>query len=106
MTNAQGIQQPGQLLVWDYPISDLYTTLWKAIQTAEMPNTDADGIQKVLNSGENGISEFALMSDANFNRYAAMTDCRLKSVGNEFSRKPYAIAVQSGSKLRDEISAV
>lgn len=38
-------------------------------------------------------------------KYAVMTNCDLQSVGNEFSRKPLALAVQQGSKLKDELSS-
>ena len=38
-------------------------------------------------------------------KYAILTNCKLQQVGTEFSRKPYAIAVQSGSGLKDQISA-
>ncbi len=42
--------------------------------------------------------------DATETRYAALVDCRLQQIGLEFSRKPYAIAVQQGSPLKDELS--
>ncbi|XP_076335865.1 ionotropic receptor 25a-like isoform X2 [Tachypleus tridentatus] len=34
-------------------------------------------------------------------KYAAFSDCDLQVIGNEFSRKPMAIAVREGSYLRD-----
>ena len=37
-------------------------------------------------------------------QYAILTNCELQQIGTEFSRKPYAIAVQSGSAMRDEFS--
>lgn len=37
-------------------------------------------------------------------QYKANLDCNLTLVGEEFSRKPYAIAVQEGSVLRDQLS--
>lgn len=33
-----------------------------------------------------------------------MIDCDLQMVGDEFSRKPYAIAVQQGSPLKDQFN--
>jgi len=33
-----------------------------------------------------------------------MIDCHLQMVGDEFSRKPYAIAVQQGSPLKDQFN--
>ena len=40
-------------------------------------------------------------------RYLAMTNCDLQVVGNEedeFSKKPYALAVQKGSPLKDQLN--
>lgn len=36
--------------------------------------------------------------------YLVMTSCDFISVGNQFSRKPYALAVQKGSPLKDQLS--
>ena len=33
-----------------------------------------------------------------------MTECDLQMVGDEFSRKPYALAVQQGSPLKDQLN--
>lgn len=33
-----------------------------------------------------------------------MINCDLQMVGDEFSRKPYAIAVQQGSPLKDQFN--
>ena len=45
-------------------------------------------------------------ADATTNKYATYTNCDLWEVGEEFSRKPYALAVQEGSPLRSELSNV
>ena len=38
-------------------------------------------------------------------KYAVLTDpCTLEEIGEEFSRKPYALAVQKGSPLKDMLS--
>ena len=39
-----------------------------------------------------------------FYRYLSMTQCDLQMVGDEFSRKPYALAVQQGSPLKDQLN--
>ena len=44
--------------------------------------------------------------DATQNKYSTQTDCDLWEVGEEFSRKPYALAVQEGSSLKNELSTV
>ena len=46
-----------------------------------------------------------MKGDATEIKYATITNCNLMSVGTEFSRKPYAIAVQTGHPLKDEISS-
>ena len=45
------------------------------------------------------------VGDATQNKYATLTDCKLWEVGEEFSRKPYALAVQEGSPLKNELSS-
>ena len=54
---------------------------------------------KGMNSSINWHFEHA--GDATDIRYAALTNCDLQMVGEEFSRKPYALAVQQGSPLKD-----
>lgn len=49
-------------------------------------------------------SGFAYLGDATDIRYLTMTSCDLQMVGEEFSRKPYAIAVQQGSPLKDQFN--
>ena len=36
--------------------------------------------------------------------YQVMTNCDFQLVGEEFSRKPYALAVQQGSPLKDQLN--
>ncbi len=38
-------------------------------------------------------------------KYATLTNCKLQQVGSEFSRKPYAVAVQTGHPLKEHLSA-
>ena len=47
----------------------------------------------------------ACAGDATQNKYATLVDCDLWEVGEEFSRKPYALAVQEGSPLKNELSS-
>lgn len=47
---------------------------------------------------------FAFLGDATDIRYQVLTNCDLQIVGEEFSRKPYAIAVQQGSPLKDQFN--
>ncbi|XP_059149035.1 ionotropic receptor 25a-like [Physella acuta] len=87
-----------QLAVWDYPVSDKYTKLWDAMNKYGFPQSNEAAISRVL--GE----DFAFISDATFNKYQMFINCDLLEVGEEFSRKPYALAVQNGSPLLGELS--
>lgn len=91
-----------KLAVWEYPISDKYTKLWQAMQKTGMPNSLDEAVARVRNSTP--ASAFAYIGDATNNRYMEMINCDLQVVGDEFSRKPYAIAVQQGSPLKDEFN--
>lgn len=91
-----------KLAVWDYPVSDKYTKMWQAMQEAGLPNTLEEAVARVRNS--TAATGFAFLGDATDIRYLVMTNCDLQIVGEEFSRKPYAIAVQQGSPLKDQFN--
>lgn len=59
-------------------------------------------LERVRNSSAG--TGFAFIGDATDIRYLEMTSCDLQVVGDEFSRKPYAIAVQQGSPLKDQFN--
>lgn len=59
-------------------------------------------VERVRNS--TSATGFAFIGDATDIRYLEMTNCDLQVVGEEFSRKPYAIAVQQGSPLKDQFN--
>ena len=52
--------------------------------------------------GSIGLSMTRILfsGDATDIRYECLVNCNLKMVGREFSRKPYALAVQKGSQLK------
>ncbi|UYV75242.1 hypothetical protein LAZ67_12003078 [Cordylochernes scorpioides] len=93
-----------KLAVWDYPVSDKYTKIWWTMQESGMPVTFEEGIQRVKDSKGNQDG-FAFIADSTQVKYATMTNCDLVAVGNEFSRKPLALAVQQGSPLKDQLSS-
>lgn len=89
-------EERSKFAVWDYPISDKYTKIWSQIKQVGLPSDSATGIQRVKDSTlDDG---FALLADANTIRYAVMTDCRLKAIGDEFSRKPVALGLKKGDE--------
>lgn len=42
--------------------------------------------------------------DATDIKYQTLTNCDFQIVGEEFSKKPYGIAVQQGSPLKDQFN--
>ncbi|RUS82782.1 hypothetical protein EGW08_009446 [Elysia chlorotica] len=87
-----------KLAVWDYPVSDKYTKLWNTMKNSRFPDNATSAVERVLEGN------FAFISDATSNKYQTLINCDLWEVGEEFSRKPYALAVQEGSSLRGELS--
>ena len=88
-----------QLAVWDYPVSDKYTKMLQAMEEAGFPDSIEEAVQRVRRLKTN--NEFAYIGDSTIIKYLTMTNCDLVQVGEDFSRKPYAIAVQQGSPLKD-----
>ncbi len=43
-------QERAQLAVWDYPVSDTYTNMWRYMQEAGLPNTTTEAKDRVLDS--------------------------------------------------------
>ncbi|XP_017461181.1 PREDICTED: ionotropic receptor 25a-like, partial [Rhagoletis zephyria] len=93
-----------KLAVWDYPVSDKYTKIWSQILEAKMPQSWAEGLRRVKNDEQNS-EQFAFISESTMVKYAVMTNCDLQNIGNEFSRKPLALAVQQNSDLKDKLSS-
>ena len=119
-----------KLAVWDYPVSDKFTNMWAAMAQSDFPANFEEAKARILSDDEEfafiGKFKFGnihqkmtiitiltifelrtclFLGDATQNKYATLTDCDLWQVGEEFSRKPYALAVQEGSPLKNEISS-
>nr|QNL15113.1 ionotropic receptor 25a [Aulacocentrum confusum] len=94
-----------QLAVWDYPVSDRYTKMFEAMKESGFPTSRDEAVARVRKQLQNhSATDFAFIGDATAIRYLEMTTCDLIMVGDEFSRKPYAIAVQQGSPLKDQFN--
>ncbi|GMS90114.1 hypothetical protein PENTCL1PPCAC_12289 [Pristionchus entomophagus] len=89
-----------RLAVWDYPVSDKYTNMWRYMKECGLPETIEDAIQRVFNAPDG----FAYIGDATEIKYATLTHCNLQQIGTEFSRKPFAMAVHPGHPLKNDIS--
>ncbi|CAF4958003.1 unnamed protein product [Pieris macdunnoughi] len=94
-----------ELDVSEYPVSTKYTKMWEAMTEAGMPKTEEEAIARV-EASKSSREGFAWITDASDVRYLVMKNCDLQMVGNEFSKKPYAIAVQNGSPLKDQFDRV
>ncbi|XP_043269218.1 ionotropic receptor 25a [Venturia canescens] len=91
-----------KLAVWDYPVSDKYTKMFQAMKEAKFPANLSEALDRVQRKTVS--TEFAFIGDATDIRYLYLTECNYVIVGEEFSRKPYAIAVQQGSPLKDQLN--
>ncbi|XP_043249876.1 ionotropic receptor 25a [Colletes gigas] len=87
--------------VWDYPIKEQYGHILQAITQVGPVASAEEGFRKVIES-EN--SEFAFIHDSSAIKYEVTRNCNLTEVGEVFAEQPYAIAVQQGSHLQEEIS--
>ena len=120
MTNnvSMDAKERATLSSWEYTPSDKFTNMWRFMQDSAPPETTAEGVDRVLAGATwaHGVEEFALVgeapavhgvripADASVVKYAALRDCDLMAVGDEFASQPYAIAVQQNSPIRDVFS--
>nr|AOE48114.1 putative ionotropic receptor IR10 [Scaeva pyrastri] len=91
----------GRYRIWDYPIKEQYGHILLAINSSIPVKDAAEGFRKV-NEHEN--ADFAFIHDSAEIKYQITKNCNLTEVGEVFAEQPYAIAVQQGSHLSDEIS--
>ncbi|EEB19912.1 glutamate receptor, putative [Pediculus humanus corporis] len=90
-----------QFRVWDYPIKEQYGHILLAIEQTGLVDNETVGIQKVL---ESETGEFAFIHNEAIIKYEVYKNCNLTEVGEVFAERPYAVAVQQGSVLQEEIS--
>nr|QRF71025.1 ionotropic receptor [Semiothisa cinerearia] len=90
-----------QYRVWDYPIREQYGHILLAIN-ASGPVADAKtGFEQV---NEHTDADFAFIHDSAEIRFEMTRNCNLTEVGEVFAEQPYAIGVQQGSRLQEELS--
>ncbi|CAF4939724.1 unnamed protein product [Pieris macdunnoughi] len=90
-----------QYRVWDYPIREQYGHILLAIN-ASGPVPDAKtGFRQV---NEHAEADFAFIHDSAEVKYEITRNCNLTEVGEIFAEQPYAIAVQQGSRLQEDLS--
>lgn len=89
--------------VWDYPIKEQYSRILLAINEAR-PVANAEEGFKIVN--ERLDADFAFIHDSSEVKYEVSRNCNLTEVGEVFGERPYAVTVQQGSHLQDEISVM
>ncbi|XP_066148112.1 ionotropic receptor 25a [Euwallacea fornicatus] len=89
--------------VWDYPIREQYGHILLAINDSNPVDNATEGF-RITN--EHLDADFAFIHDSSEIRYEISKNCNLTEVGEVFAEKPYAVAVQQGSHLQDDLSKV
>ncbi|KAL1397383.1 hypothetical protein pipiens_009802 [Culex pipiens pipiens] len=100
LTLSSGNDQ-AQYRVWDYPIKEQYINILSAIESAKPVDSAEAGFKRV---NERLEADFAFVHDSAEIKYEISRNCNLTEVGEVFAEQPYAIAVQQGSHLQDELS--
>ncbi|XP_026471822.1 uncharacterized protein LOC113376110 [Ctenocephalides felis] len=90
-----------QYRVWDYPIKEQYGHILMAINSSMPVENATVGFLKV---NQHEDADFAFIHDSAEIKYEVTRNCNLTEVGEIFAEQPYAVAVQQGSHLQDEIS--
>jgi len=103
LTLNSSVGDQSKYRVWDYPIKEQYTSIYKVINKTGMVDTSEEGFQRVL---DNTDGNFAFIHDASEVKYEFYNNCNFTEVGEPFAEQPYAVAVQQGSHLNEEISRV
>lgn len=91
--------------LWEYPLSNTFTTLLKRIKSVGYLNNTRDGIDRIMNAPDD--SPFALISEYPIALYETNLNCELQLIGNQFSNRPYSMALRkTSSDLTANISSV
>ncbi|CAO1298804.1 unnamed protein product [Diamesa hyperborea] len=94
--------EESQYRVWDYPVKEQFGQILMAIDAASPVRNSSEGFTKVNKE----TNDFAFIHDSAEIRYEISRNCNLTAVGDIIAEQPYAIAVQQGSHLQDELSRV
>lgn len=90
-----------QFRVWDYPIKEQYGHILLAINASEPVANASHGFQNVR---DHVNADYAFIHDSAEIKYEISRSCELIEVGEVFAEQPYALAIQQGSQLQDELS--
>ncbi|XP_034483248.1 uncharacterized protein LOC117788566 [Drosophila innubila] len=87
--------------IWDYPIKEQYGHILLAINSSKPVQDAKEGFANV---DAHGNADYAFIHDSAEIKYEVTRNCNLTEVGEVFAEQPYAVAVQQGSHLGDELS--
>ncbi|KAH8386835.1 hypothetical protein KR093_002841, partial [Drosophila rubida] len=87
--------------IWDYPIKEQYGHILLAINSSKPVRNASEGFANV---DAHGNADYAFIHDSAEIKYEVTRNCNLTEVGEVFAEQPYAVAVQQGSHLGDELS--
>ncbi|KAH8303954.1 hypothetical protein KR044_005605, partial [Drosophila immigrans] len=87
--------------IWDYPIKEQYGHILLAINSSKPVQNASEGFANV---DAHGNADYAFIHDSAEIKYEVTRNCNLTEVGEVFAEQPYAVAVQQGSHLGDELS--
>ena len=54
-------QERAKLAVWDYPVSDKFTNMWRVMKESVLPETSGTAIERVLTSNQNDDAAESLL---------------------------------------------
>ncbi|XP_077301068.1 ionotropic receptor 8a [Arctopsyche grandis] len=89
--------------VWDYPIKEQYGHILLAINSSQPVKTSDEGFQKV---NDHIDADFAFIHDSSVIKYETSKNCNITEIGEVFGERPYAVAVQQGSRLQEDLAKV
>ncbi len=97
-------EERANLEVWEYPVSDKFGNIWRHMLEAGLPATLEDAIKRV-EASPNPAEGFAFVGDSSIIRYQTMVNCEVEEIGEEFSMKLYALGLQKGDPMANNISS-
>jgi hypothetical protein len=84
--------------VWDYPLTDLFTRLYNAMQSSGWVKSAEAGIERILQSSEN--TPFGMIIDYAQGKYIESGKCELNMIGKILARRSFAFGFSKGSLYR------
>ena len=87
--------------IWDYPLKDVFSILWKGMASTGFLKTSDEALQKLANSSKNN---FGLLIDYSYANYLVSKDCSLSIVGNKIALRSYAFGFRKDFRFKREFN--